>query len=292
MSAFGDTLRQARAQKGLTLREAEIHLRINRHYLAALEEESFDNLPAPPYQRGIVRSYATYLGLDPTRISHLFEEARGSDPDAPALDSAYAPVDVPHHWTPNFAMIIFALISGAVMLTWLYSAYFSGATIEPSPIALQATVTPVSADVLFVPSPTPLPPTAVPTLPPTLVPTETPVPQPTQVNASQPTVPTDGTSTSTLVGNGKMLESLPSPMPAGEAGIKITGLVDIWVQIAVDGEMVYEGFVREGQSTMWVVGTEFSVYTNSASNTLFTNHQGTEFFMDDSSGEGVYKLYA
>ena len=71
MSVFGDTLRQARAQKGITLRQAEQEIRINRHYLAALEDETFDNLPALPYQRGIVRTYAAYLGLDQTRLVEL-----------------------------------------------------------------------------------------------------------------------------------------------------------------------------------------------------------------------------
>ena len=68
MGVFGDTLRQARAHKGVTLREAEVATRINRHWLLALEEEHFDQLPALIYQRGIVRNYATYLNLDPAKL--------------------------------------------------------------------------------------------------------------------------------------------------------------------------------------------------------------------------------
>ena len=71
MGVFGDTLRQARAHKGVTLREAEVATRINRHWLLALEEEHFDQLPALIYQRGIVRNYATYLNLDPAKLLQM-----------------------------------------------------------------------------------------------------------------------------------------------------------------------------------------------------------------------------
>ena len=41
MGVFGDTLKQARVSKGVTLREAEQATRINRHHLSALEDEDF-----------------------------------------------------------------------------------------------------------------------------------------------------------------------------------------------------------------------------------------------------------
>ena len=86
MGVFGDTLRQARAHKGVTLREAEVATRINRHWLLALEEEHFDQLPALIYQRGIVRNYATYLNLDPAKLLQMFSDARGDRPtDEPAV---------------------------------------------------------------------------------------------------------------------------------------------------------------------------------------------------------------
>ena len=72
MAVFGDTLRQARAYKGVTLKEAEQATRINRHHLAALEDENFAVLPPLIYQRGIIRNYANYLELDPGKLLALF----------------------------------------------------------------------------------------------------------------------------------------------------------------------------------------------------------------------------
>ncbi|HVM16734.1 MAG TPA: helix-turn-helix domain-containing protein, partial [Gaiellaceae bacterium] len=61
---IGSSLRARREQLGLTLQRAEAETRIRSRYLAALEEERFDDLPAEAYARGFLRSYATYLGLD------------------------------------------------------------------------------------------------------------------------------------------------------------------------------------------------------------------------------------
>lgn len=60
---IGTRLRDRRIERALSLVEVERDTRINREYLAAIEAERFDVLPAPVYARGFVRSYARYLGL-------------------------------------------------------------------------------------------------------------------------------------------------------------------------------------------------------------------------------------
>src|SRR5919112_3260795 len=100
MAGFGETLRQARAHKGVTLKEAEQATRINRHHLAALEEEDFGALPPLIYQRGIVRNYAVYLELDPSKLLGMFEEAQGmtSGGTTPGGVAPVPPIDMPSHW--------------------------------------------------------------------------------------------------------------------------------------------------------------------------------------------------
>ncbi|CAN5789360.1 hypothetical protein BH24CHL4_BH24CHL4_05640 [soil metagenome] len=292
MSVFGDTLRQARAQKELTLREAEQVLRINRHYLAALEEESFEHLPALTYQRGIVRAYASYLGLDPSRLVTLFEEVRGRTGDDPQVTPATQPMDMPNHWAPNFAIIAFTLIVGAVMLTWLYSAYFNTSPDAPQTIGLQPTVTPVGDDVIYVPSPTPLVPTATATLPPSPTPTMTPTPEATntpEAAARDQEIQSSSRST-TVAGSDKTSPSIPAALPNGQVAIMVTALADLWIEIAADGEMIFQGTLAQGESTGWVTGEKFNVFTSSGVNTEFTNHIGQVFTMGNEPGEVVYYL--
>jgi cytoskeleton protein RodZ len=300
MSVFGDTLRQARAQKGITLRQAEQEIRINRHYLAALEDETFDNLPALPYQRGIVRTYAAYLGLDQTRLVELFDEARGTRPNDPPRIETIEPVDMPSHWAPNFAIIAFTLIAGAVVFAWLYSAYFNAPPAQnATTLDLQPTVTRVSEDQIFVPSLTPDLPTATPTSPPTNTPVDTPVPSPSATedaaagavgNSDQPQAISVSTAAETNTGQPGVAKTVPDQLPDGLVAIKITAESDLYIQITADGVQYFAGNLTQGQSTDWIVGYTFSVYTTSGSNTLFTNNQGTQFHMGTEPGEMTYQL--
>lgn len=66
----GKQLQEARIARELTLDDAERDTRIARRYLDALEREDLEQLPAPPYARGFVRSYARYLSLDPDSLLH------------------------------------------------------------------------------------------------------------------------------------------------------------------------------------------------------------------------------
>jgi cytoskeleton protein RodZ len=61
---IGTSLREARMRKQIELPEAEQGTKIRAKYLRALEDEQFELLPAQPYVKGFLRSYAEYLGLD------------------------------------------------------------------------------------------------------------------------------------------------------------------------------------------------------------------------------------
>ena len=64
MFEIGNSLREARYRQQLELSEVELATKIRARYLQALEEESFDALPAQTYVKGFLRTYADYLGLD------------------------------------------------------------------------------------------------------------------------------------------------------------------------------------------------------------------------------------
>ena len=64
MFEIGNSLREARVRQQLELSEIELATKIRARYLRALEEESFEALPAQTYVKGFLRTYADYLGLD------------------------------------------------------------------------------------------------------------------------------------------------------------------------------------------------------------------------------------
>lgn len=65
MAGIGDALRSTRERRGLSIAEVAQDTRISPRFLEALEAEQFDELPAPVYVRGFIRSYAAYLKLEP-----------------------------------------------------------------------------------------------------------------------------------------------------------------------------------------------------------------------------------
>src|SRR3954449_7741660 len=115
MSGFGDALRHARANKGVTLTEAERAIRIPRKYLRALEDEDFAALPEGVYSRGIVRNYAQYLHLDPYAAISYFDELPAHDRGRSRFVPPDKPMEVPSHWAPNFALIAFVVVISAVL---------------------------------------------------------------------------------------------------------------------------------------------------------------------------------
>jgi cytoskeleton protein RodZ len=64
MGAFGDRLRREREMRGITLDEITESTKIARRHLEALEGEHFDQLPGSVFNKGFVRAYARFLGID------------------------------------------------------------------------------------------------------------------------------------------------------------------------------------------------------------------------------------
>jgi Helix-turn-helix domain len=61
---IGQTLREARTERGVDLSEVERVTKIRVKFLEAMEEDRWEALPAPAYARGFLEIYARYLGLD------------------------------------------------------------------------------------------------------------------------------------------------------------------------------------------------------------------------------------
>ncbi len=64
MADIGNTLREARIRKGLTIKDVEAVTKIRSKYLEALEQDDFSVLPGPTFVSAFLRNYANYLKLD------------------------------------------------------------------------------------------------------------------------------------------------------------------------------------------------------------------------------------
>src|SRR3954453_10562263 len=64
MASFGERLKREREMRNVSLEEIAESTKIGKRNLEALETEDFDKLPGGIFNKGFVRAYAKYLGLD------------------------------------------------------------------------------------------------------------------------------------------------------------------------------------------------------------------------------------
>ncbi len=72
----GTALRKVRASRGLSLEEAARDTRIRREFLEALEREEFERLLGDVHVRGCLRTYASYLRLEPEKVVSAYAATR------------------------------------------------------------------------------------------------------------------------------------------------------------------------------------------------------------------------
>jgi cytoskeletal protein RodZ len=288
MAAFGDTLRQARAHKGISLIEAAQATYINRYYLVALEEENFSVLPdGATFRRGIVRHYASYLGLDPSVLIRLYEDSSGDRAVAAPIVNTPPPSVHGGLGYLNFSMIGVVAVLMLVGFAWFYSAYFGTSPSNNTPTQIIATLTPFDQSELNIPSPTPKPPTPTATVEPTAT-TEvepTPTPEPTEEpdTADETISDTAGdtgepieTPTEEVAANGETITDAPASDVT--ASIQVVAQGDIYVTITVDGETLFDGSLASGDSTQFYNGSEVVVTSSDPSLTWFTSATTTDAF--------------
>jgi len=61
---FGKELQEEREKRGVSLETVADETKVSTRFLRALEVDDFGSLPGGVFQRGIVRSYCRFLGLD------------------------------------------------------------------------------------------------------------------------------------------------------------------------------------------------------------------------------------
>jgi cytoskeleton protein RodZ len=69
---IGTQLKTARNEHGFRLSDVARELRISGDYLKLLESGEFDQLPAPTYVSGFLRSYGKFVGLDGAELASRF----------------------------------------------------------------------------------------------------------------------------------------------------------------------------------------------------------------------------
>lgn len=136
MGTFGQTLRDAREDLGVTLEEAERETRISRRYLEALENEDESAMPAAVYARGFIRTYCQYLGLNPEGMLDLYGPRQVLQPNV-AIRPIPAETSQPRSLPIRPAAVLAGLIVALLLAVFLWGQYTSFqesvGRLEPAP---------------------------------------------------------------------------------------------------------------------------------------------------------------
>jgi len=88
--SFGEELRRERELRQISLREVAEATKVNIRYLEAMERNDFAHLPGGVFNRGFVRAYAQFIGVDPEAMvnAYILEERTQTDPPNEAAPAA------------------------------------------------------------------------------------------------------------------------------------------------------------------------------------------------------------
>ncbi len=87
MASFGEEIKRERELRGISLREISDATKINIRFLEALENNDFEHLPGGQFNKGFIRAYANYIGIDPEKIvnSYLLELSKQEESKKPFI---------------------------------------------------------------------------------------------------------------------------------------------------------------------------------------------------------------
>jgi cytoskeleton protein RodZ len=239
---FGAHLRQAREQRGVSLREIADRTKISVPALEALERNDVSRLPGGIFTRAFVRAYAEEVGLDAEDAVRRFL-ARFPDTSSEEGPKHYEPN--PHHIEvdepPTFGRAWRAVAWSVPLL--LVVGYFGfggrlpwwrdrGAPPVPKATEPAAPATPSSSAGQASPSATAPEPQAAP-----------PVGTPTgavEVPGSPAAVPVSAPAPAAV-------PSAAEPVPAGGFRLSLAPREACWVSVRIDGASVFSGLMRPGE---------------------------------------------
>ena len=82
VGSFGEKLRRERELRAITIQEISSATKIGTRILTALEEEDFDKLPGGIFNKGFVRAYARYVGIDEEKaVADYLDAAKSRIPE-------------------------------------------------------------------------------------------------------------------------------------------------------------------------------------------------------------------
>lgn len=228
MGTFGERLQREREMRGITLEEISESTKISTRSLEALEHEEFDKLPGGIFNKGFVRAYARFVGIDEEQAVADFIAVAG-ETEQPL------PSPVPRPRSPETLAPETVNWRGVVVVVLLFSLA-AAALWKLAPRAYRSAKLGAEAVRVRLSRRTPPPPPVIPA---------TPAAQPAEpgslpvVEAAEPaTAPAPDKRRKSALKTAKAAENAEKPHSQSADGfvVLIRAREDSWVSITADGK--------------------------------------------------------
>jgi cytoskeleton protein RodZ len=244
---FGERLRREREMRGVSLEEIAERTKIGTRLLKALEDEQFELLPGGIFNKGFVRAYANYLGMDEEQaVAEYLQAAGQAEPDVQLIaqqsdrsDIRYRePVPVGNRGFPFLPVLLLVLVAVAGFGGWkLYQQHMAeqdAARAEQQPSVSTAENPPPVAE----------------------------VPQNSHPDSSTATMgsqaPSSGAQSSVGTAESK------SPVEASGFDVVVRTKGRAWVSLKADGKILVRGILDADQSRTLHANQEIVIWTGNA----------------------------
>ena len=256
MGSFGERMQREREMRSITLDEIAEHTKISKRNLTALEGENFSQLPGGIFNKGFVRAYAKYLGIDEEQavsdyLAAETEKLRKKVPipidaadttgrmEMAAVDRLAGSDEEPQ--PDQAAGFMKAAISLVVLLgicglgyKWMQSRKISAPPSESKAQVVQAAAPPAVQPL-------------------------SPAPVPTSSSGAPQTM--NGPQTLAPAPEGK---AAASSTPAGAFNLALTTKEESWVQVKADGKVLLEGVLAPNSNKSFDANSELVIKLGNA----------------------------
>lgn len=265
-ATFGERLKRERELRGIKLEEIAESTKIGKRNLVALEEEEFSQLPGGIFNKGFVRAYAKFLGLDEEQaVNDFLAASANSDqpaalqPLASPLASMVKPAVIPSDDAVRRKDLRWALAAILALLAlglWLFANHggferlrqrFRGASsvTEVNAAASDAAAPPTSASA----APNSASPAAV---------AKTAVAKTVDSSLATREAAARGASPAKTASQSLKLATADTVL------LRIHATEDSWISVKTDGVPVADSLMRSGQTRQFQAAKELALRTGNA----------------------------
>ncbi len=229
---IGAELRRIRMLLDLSIEEIERQTHLRPHHIQIMEEGRFDRLASPVQGRGLLKIYASFLGLNTDAILLRYADAlqaqliarQGDRPRKrvgtakPASGKSYSWL-----WSAEFLTMVLLSIGVLAFVVWGFSGVMrtrASLPFTPTPFSVAEALLAIEEQSLATATQSPPTPTA--------------------------TLPVEALNPTPIAPDQVRLTEALSPTPSGKVQVIVAAQQRAWLRVLVDGKELYNGRITPG----------------------------------------------